>query len=149
MSVNIEPEDNCRFCEKHGTVQYETYSCMCADFGPEAMKECLECKGTGEVKFPKYPHSVNLSNGNWHTLHSALALPGDSCCGSVEADFLITQIRSTPAELGVRAGSDSQEPGKARVISLGIDESYVETRFIALFAIANEAKRRKVLVTWG
>jgi len=81
------------------------------------------------------PAFLNMNNGNAHSFLAFLGLPGcHECSGDAtmpDARRAIMRARATfEKKVGnfIREGSDTQRPGRARVIQGGNDENYFARR---------------------
>lgn len=143
MAVTITIRNNDQFCVNHKLVRYDAYDCGC-DRNPR----CPDCGGAGEIRFPVYPFSLNVANGNFATLWSALGFDADVDCGSMDGRALAAALRNLDPALLIRADRASETPDGPRVYWAGIVGAQADRYIEILSAIADEAQRREELVIW-
>lgn len=96
-----------------------------------------------EMKFERLPYEMNLANGNFSTVFSALGLDVDYC-GHLDGRVLRDALRKTPLELLFRATVVD-----GNVTYCGIGQEQAAGYFTGLLEIAEEAVRREENVVWG
>jgi hypothetical protein len=115
--------------------------------------ECQWCNGqgcdkcqNGKVVFRSSKWQLQMANGNFSTVMSALGLcasSDDGLCGALDARVVLAALDRLNPQLAVRA-----ERKNKNVIHCGIDQEYVERRVALLREIATEAARREEMVVW-
>jgi hypothetical protein len=122
---------DCDFCEGKGCSHYH-------------------CEN-GKVIFRSSKWEVNMANGNFVTLMSALGInPGnENGCGAIDGRTLLDAINRFRPELAVRSTTEEHTEGGALFINCGIDSDYVTRRITKLREIATEAARREEMIVWG
>jgi hypothetical protein len=154
MSVTIKVEGNEAYCQAAGLVVIEKYDCQSCAFDGKINPACTECSGKGFFTFPQYPWELNVSNQNFHTLWSSLALPLDpdqGLCGTVDPITVIEALRCGDPALAVRAGA-SVKLGKregALLMEFGIDHDKAEYYHLQLWKMAKEAIKRGKHLTFA
>ncbi len=121
----------------------ERYDCQCAWDGSAPRSDCLDCHGKGEVVFTSSRWQINMANGNFHTIFSALGLSTE-CCGDIDPRTLAKAIKAYIPGLAVRATVQ-----EGNMISCGLDDDQVSRRLDVLLEIAEEAARREERIIWG
>jgi hypothetical protein len=136
----------------------ERYDCQRCSYDGKVSPDCPECQGKGEVVFTSSKWQINLANGNFHTVFSALGLSTE-CYGEIDGRTLAKAIKAYIPGLAERA--EVQErcgallPGKgderegALHIFCGLSGDQVDARLARLLEIAEEAARREEKVIWG
>lgn len=147
MSVTISIGGNRDYCIQNNLIQYDEYPCICAWNDNEADPACPDCKGTGIERFEVLPFELNVANGNFHMLWSALGLECDYC-GSMHPHLIATILRSFDPELLRRADRVEQDNGPM-VVHCGTTPEQVQRYIETLTEIVNEAERREELIIWG
>ena len=99
----------------------------------------------------RYPFEMNLANGNFFALWSALDLEADYC-GEIHPNLVLGALKrkaSRAASELVREASASREDGKCLMIDCGRSEGQVSRYFFRLREIASEALRRGEMLYWA
>lgn len=148
MSITITIRDNREYVTVNcpDRIDVETYDCQC-DFDGNPNKNCCDCGGTGVVQFRNYPWEMNLANGSFTTLWSALGMDAD-WCGEIDARVLLHRLRTTDPSLAERADEIQRQEGSATFISFGIDGDRTARYFAMLETICREAERREQPILW-
>ena len=130
MSVTITIANNSEYVKKNcpELIKFEEYPAD--EFYPAA-------------KFEYLPFEMNMANGNFQTVFSALGL-NTEYCGSMDGRKLQNAIRSFNPELAIRATNISKN-----IIEIGIDEDRITYYTESLLEIADEAIKREEMVCWG
>lgn len=139
MSVTITIVHNRQHAIDTGSMLYEEFDCQC-----EGGHGCSECGGTGKVRFERLRFEMNVANGNFDTLWSALGLDLADRCGSMDGRVLQAAVRCADEALIVREGTREQN-----YIDCGIGQGQAASYLARLMEIAVEAERREELVVWG
>ena len=125
----------------------ESYDC---DFCNGKGCKHYHCEN-GKVIFRSSKWEVNMANGNFATLMSALGLSSgnDNGCGAIDARTLLEALNRFRPELAVRATTEETGPGGAQMVNCGIGLDYIIRRTEKLREIAMEAARREEMIVWG
>jgi hypothetical protein len=94
---------------------------------------------------------LNVANGNFVTLFSALGFSADECWGEIEPVELIEALHRTPWEWCLRqeqVKAYSQETGEPNWICAGINPERAMRYWKTLEQIACEANRLQCRVEW-
>ena len=135
------------------------YSCQRCDYDGKVSPDCPECQGAGEVVFKASRWELNMANGNFHTIFSALGLSTE-CYGEIDGRTLAKAIQdyipglAEREEVRERCGalvpSQEDERGAGALhIHCGLSGEQVDARLSRLLEIAEEAARREEKVIWG
>lgn len=111
---------------------------------------CLDCREVETDACPICSLSVNVSNVNAELLLARLGVEFDYC-GSIEGAALYgrAMVENIGRDDSGVSVSEDQAPGQARWIDCGLRPGYFEDRFGALAALASEAMRRGLVISWG
>lgn len=119
----------------------DTYDCDWCNASADGCKHCEN----GKIKFYSSRWQLNMANGNFSTLMSALGVKlSNDLCGSADARLLLAALDRFNPELGVRA-----ERVDRHMVHCGIDLDYVMRRTTKLREIAMEAARREERIVWS
>lgn len=137
MSITISITNNFQFCKANGLVV-----------------TTLETRGR-EYGIPDYeihecPFELNLANGNFAALWSALGLEVE-CCGTIDAHELAGRLNNLKRNLrGLTSQGDvDAEEGRCTVINVGRSMDQVTRYYWELRKIVTAALERNEEITWG
>lgn len=96
-------------------------------------------------------NQINMANGNAAMVLEALGYEYDNC-GAVDSADLVRRcikfLNTAEIDRG-ETPSESQEPGKCRVINCGRREGYLQEKITLIRDLALEASRKGVQITFG
>lgn len=152
MSTTITIENNLAYCRAHNlAVERPSYCQCCYPTGDNPEPGCPGCNGTGidcPIPFVDLPFEMNLANGNFNTLWSALGFT-PSQGGSMDARQILRVLASMDTELLLRAEDTATGKKGCQVYYGGICEEQAESYLSRLKEIAEEAAKREELVVWS
>jgi hypothetical protein len=122
----------------------ESYDCDWCD-----SKGCSRCEN-GKINFRSSKWEMNMANGNFSTLMSALGIDlGGEYCGAFDARILLAALDRFIPTLAIRGASEERTDAGALIIDCGTSLEYVIRRTNQMREIATEAAKREEKIVWG
>lgn len=92
---------------------------------------------------------LNLANGNFFTLDSALGVFDEEWCGSMSPQHMLNALRTFDPDLAVRAEQrEYGDGGELHYVNCALPREQVDRYVQMLTLIANEALRRGEMIVW-
>ena len=150
MTININLTDSYSHATKTNGWVIETYTCQCADMEDGPWENCGVCGGDAVVKCKLLPPSedLNIANGNWDTLASALGID-EKEGGSMSTAEFARRLYELDTDLVCRVEHSEYKDGSLRYRQAGVDREQVERYIERLRSIVFIGVARGSDVQWA